>query len=153
MGKMFLLIVDAHSKWMEVAVVPSATTQSTIEKLWGMFATHGLPDILVSDNGTAFTSTEFMNFTKRNGIRHIRTVPYHPSSNGLVEKAVQTFKDAMKKANMDSIETMVSRFLFQYRITPHSATGMSPAELMMGRQLKSHLSLLLPDIAGRMVTK
>ena len=117
-----------------------------------MFAAHGLPDILVSDNGTAFTSTEFMTFTKRNGIRHIRTAPYHPSSNGQVERAVQTFKKTMKKTNTGSIETMVSRFLFHCRITPHSTTGVSPAELMMGRQLKSHLSLL-PDTAGRVATK
>ena len=128
MGKMFLLVVDTHSKWMEVAVVTSATTQSTIEKLRVMFATHGLPDILVSDNGTAFTSTEFMTFTKRNGIRHIRTAPYNPSSNGQVERAVQTFRETMKKTNTGSIETMVSRFLFHYRITPHSTTGVSPAD-------------------------
>eukprot|EP00731_Ephydatia_muelleri_P014454 Em0008g174a len=65
----------------------------TIRELRHLFATHGLPEIVVSDNGTAFSSTEFGCFMKHNGIRHIRCAPYHPSSNRLAERAVQTFKE------------------------------------------------------------
>ena len=82
-GKMLLVVVDAHSKWLDVAVVTSATSSITIGKLQGMFATHGIPDIIVSDNGTVFTSDEFETFMKLNGIRHIKSAPYHPSTNGL----------------------------------------------------------------------
>lgn len=57
MGKMFLVIVDSNFKWLEVRMVHSAT--STIQELRSVFATHGLPEIIVSDNGTAFTSNEF----------------------------------------------------------------------------------------------
>ena len=87
---MFLLVVDSHSKWIDAVVVSSATSQATIEKLRTIFATFGIPDVLVSNNGTSFTGTEFAAFTRQNGIRHIRTAPYHPSSNGQVERAVQT---------------------------------------------------------------
>ena len=90
---MLLVVVDAHSKWLDVAIVTSATSSITIEKLRGMFATHGIPDIIVSDNGTVFTSEEFETFMKLNGIRHIKTAPYHPSTNGLAECAVQTLKE------------------------------------------------------------
>ncbi|CAC5380501.1 Uncharacterized protein K02A2.6 [Mytilus coruscus] len=90
-GKMFLVCVDAHSKYMEVQVVNSATSATTIEKFRTVFATHGIPDTIVSDNGTPFTSEEFESFINRNGIRHIRVSPYQPSSNGLAERAVQTF--------------------------------------------------------------
>ena len=145
-GKM-LLVVDAHSKWLDVAIVTSATSSITIEKLRGMFATHGIPDIIVSDNGTVFTSEEFETFMKLNGIRHIKTAPYHPSTNGLVERAVQTLKENLKKSKAGSLETRISRFLFKYRMTPHTTTGISPAELLMGRQLRSHLSLLHPDFS------
>jgi hypothetical protein len=86
-GKMFLILVDAYSKWLEVDIDPSATTQNTIQKLRSIFVTHGLPEVLVTDNGTAFTSREFKEFTKRNGIQHLTTAPYHPSSNGLAERA------------------------------------------------------------------
>ena len=134
---------------MEVLIVSSATSSITIEKLRSIFATHGLPESIVSDNGTVFTSAEFQQFTDTNGIRHIRIAPYHPSSNGQVERAVQTFKEAMKKSSTDTLETRLSRFLFYYRITPHSTTGVSPAELLMGRKLRSHLTALIPNTAAR----
>ena len=94
---MYLVCVDAHSKYIEVQVVNSATSTATIEKLRMIFATHGIPDTIVSDNGTPLTSEEFETFTKKNGIRHIRISPYQPSFNGLVERAVQTFKEGFKK--------------------------------------------------------
>ena len=82
MGKMFLIVVDAYSKWLEVIPVNSPTSTTTIEKLRPIFATHGLPDKVISDNGTCFTSVEFVDFMRKNGIRHSTTAPYHPSSNG-----------------------------------------------------------------------
>jgi hypothetical protein len=85
---------------MEVQVVHSATSTATIEKLRMIFATNGIPDTIVSDNGTPFTSEEFESFTKKNGIRHIRISPYQPSSN------VQTFKEGFKKMKEGSIETI-----------------------------------------------
>ena len=94
-----------------------------------------------------FTSKEFQEFLTRNGIHHVRSAPYHPSSNGQAERAVQIFKKGMKRSTSDSLETRVSRFLFHYRTTPNTTTGHTPAELMMGRQLCSHLTLVRPSIA------
>ena len=112
LGKMFLIVVDAQSKWMDVVIVPSTASQCTITALHTIFATHGLPEIIVLDNGGAFTSELFQAFTKQNGIRHVRSAPYHPASNGLVERAVQTFKEAMKRSTTGDLETRLSRFLF-----------------------------------------
>ena len=75
---MILVVVDAYSKWIEAKVVHSATTQVTIEQLRGLFATHGLPETIVSDNGTCFTSAEFKQFVTRNNIQHITSPAYHP---------------------------------------------------------------------------
>ena len=96
-GKIFLVVIDAHSKWLEVVVVPSTSSINTIRVLRTMFATHGLPEVVVSDNGTAFTSGEFQEFLKKNGIQHLRSAPYHPSSNGLAERGVQILKEGLKK--------------------------------------------------------
>ena len=148
-GKMFLLMMDAHSKWMEVHSTNSATSTATIELLRKSFATLGLPEVVVSDNATAFTSSEFVEFLKRNGIRHVRTPPYHPASNGLAERAVQTFKEGFKRLQDGSINTRISRFLFKYRLTPHSSTGVSPAELMFGRKLRSQLDQIRPSLGER----
>ena len=111
-----------------------------------MFATHGIPDVVVSDNGTVSTSDEFETFMEFNGIRHGKSAPYHPATNGLAERAIQTLKESLKKSKTGSLETSISRFLFKNRITPHTTSGISPAELLMGRQLRSHLSLLHPDL-------
>ena len=94
---MFLLIADAHSKWIEIHATNSSTSSATIELLRKTFSSLGLPEVLVSDNATAFTSAEFSEFLQKNGICHVRTPPYHPASNGLVERAVQSFKEGMKR--------------------------------------------------------
>ena len=104
-GKMILAVVDAYSKWIEVKVVTSATTQVTIEQLRGLFAIHGLPETIVSDNVTCFTSAEFKQFVTRNNIQHITSPAYHPSSNGLAERAVQLVKRGLAKLKDGSMET------------------------------------------------
>ena len=98
LGKMFLVIVDAHSKWINAHIMPSITSTQTIEKLRIVFATHGLPRKVVTDNGSSFTSEEFRTFMANNGIVHVTTAPYHPSSNGLAERAVQTVKQGQKES-------------------------------------------------------
>ncbi|KAL7853111.1 hypothetical protein SRHO_G00188960 [Serrasalmus rhombeus] len=153
MGRMFLILVDAYSKWIDAYSVSSSTSAVTIECLRRSFSQHGIPEIIVSDNGTCFTSEQFQEFAEKNGIRHITTAPYHPSSNGLAERAVQTFKSLLKKMAGDSIETKMSRALFSYRITPQSTTGKSPAELLSGRKLRSTLDLIHPDFRNRVHDK
>lgn len=71
-----------------------STLQATIEKMRSKFATHSL---LITDNGTTFTSSEFEMFLKKNGIRQVANTPYHPATYGSVERAVQT-ETKMKKA-------------------------------------------------------
>ena len=113
------------------------------------FATFGIPETLVTDNGTNFTSAEFEEFLKSNGIHHTRTAPYHPASNGLAERAVQTFKSGMKKLTSGTLEARVARFLFNYRITPQTTTGVSPSELLFGRRLRCHLDVLHPNLEAK----
>lgn len=146
LGHMFLIICDAHSKWLEVKLMNKITASHTILALRDVFSTFGLPDTIVSDNGPTFTSIEFSNFLSHNGVKHITVAPYHPSSNGLAERSVQTFKNAMIKMN-GSVRERVFRFLTKYRCTPHSTTGLSPAELMLGRKFKTHLDLLHPSLS------
>ena len=151
-GKLFLVIIDAYSKWIDVQIVPSTSSEATIAKLRVIFSTFGLPEQIVSDNASGFTSTEFKLFLSENGIRHTLVSPYHPSSNGLAERAVQTFKSTVKKLE-GPMEVRLSKFLFKYRVSPQTTTGASPAELLMGRRLRTHLDLLHPDTANRVADK
>ena len=143
LGRTALILVDAHSKWLEVIQVSTPSSQQAIKAPRHIFSTHGLPEVLVSDNGSAFTSMDFATFVKS---RHIRCAPYHPA-NGQAERVVQTFKEAMKKmVTGRDLDTHLSRFLFQYRLIPHLTTGHFPAELMFGCKPRSHLDFLFLDV-------
>jgi len=106
---------------------------ATREMVRASFIMHGIPEVPVSDNGTVFTSQEFCRFLKTNGDRHISTASYHPASNGLAERAVQTLKGGQKKQPTASIDTKLSRWIFYFRTTPHTTTRIAPAKLLMGR--------------------
>ena len=67
-----------------------------------------------SDNGPQFISSEFQQFCKTNGIRHILVAAYHPKSNGLAERAVKIVKDGLKKMSDGTVEDWIARFLFAY---------------------------------------
>ena len=79
----------------KLLMMSSTTAQHTIETLLSIFSHFGLPEKLVLDNGAQFTSNEFAELMKGNGIKHILSSPYHPSSNGLAKRFIQTFKQAM----------------------------------------------------------
>ena len=68
-----------------------------------------------------------------NGIKHTFSAPYHPSTNGLAERVVQTFKQGLHEISQRTVAEKLTKFLFKYRITPYSTTGIPPAELLMGR--------------------
>ena len=88
-----------------------------------------------------------------NSIRHIKVVPYHPSSNELAERTVQVFTQGFYKSVRGTVSDCISRFLFQYQLTLHSTTGVSPAELLMGRRVCSKLDLLMPNTQSKVLEK
>lgn len=141
-NKMILVVVDAFSNWIEACVVKSASAFDTMEELRIMFARYGLPQCVVSDNGSHFTAGEFQEFFKNNGITHVYTAVYHPSSNGLVEKAVGTVKLGLRKTTNGTLFARLANILFAYRRSPVSGGTLSPAELFLGRPLRSRLNLL-----------
>ncbi|XP_012522081.3 uncharacterized protein K02A2.6-like [Monomorium pharaonis] len=146
---MFLIIMDAHTKWPEVYNMQADTTsKKVIEKLRDSFVRFGISEQIVSDNGRQFVSAEFQRFCKNNGIRHITSSAYHPRTNGEAERFVQTFKKAVYNAEGD-LTYRIQRFLFNYRCTPHSTTGAAPAELLTGRRPRSLFDLIKPDIHSR----
>ena len=91
---MFLVVIDAHSKWLEVHPVPTITAKvPCIQCLRTIFAQVGLPERVVTDSGPNFFNLEFMNFLCKNGVEHVMFALYHPATNGLVQRAVQIFKE------------------------------------------------------------
>lgn len=147
MNTYFLLIVDAHSKWLEVFQMYAITTSKTIKILREVFARFGLPATIVTDNGTQFTSGEFAEFIRANGIQHKYSAPYHPSTNGQVERYVQVVKNGLKAMANETgdLDQKLANLLMQHRKTPHPLTGASPAELMLKCAFRTRIDLIKID--------
>ncbi|XP_055307850.1 uncharacterized protein K02A2.6-like [Sitodiplosis mosellana] len=149
-GFMLFIVIDSFSKWVEVFKTKDITSAFVIAKLRETFCRYGLVDIIVSDNGRQFTSAEFQEFVKQNGINHIFTAPGNPSTNGQAENFVKTLKKSIvaninKHKNID-MDEVLNKFLFDYRITKHCTTNQSPSKIMFGREAKSRFSLMKPPL-------
>lgn len=154
-GVMYFVIVDSHSKWIEVEPMNSTTTEKTMDVLRSLFARYGLPKELVSDNGPQFTAAAFTEFMSTNGIRHSKSAPYHPATNGAAERVVQTLKNALRagKDDTSSINQRLAQFLLAYRTTPHSTTGVPPTDLFLKRSLRTRLDVMRPSLEDKVVAK
>jgi hypothetical protein len=110
-------------------------------------AQQGVPETIVSDNGTQFTSHELKEFCKANAVSYILSPPYHPQSNGRAERFVDTFKRGLLKLRGEGdVDKILDTFLLAYRMTPSATLPQQrcPAELLFGRKPQTTLDLLLP---------
>ena len=119
---------------------------------------YGIPESLRTDHGSGFDNEVMESLTKLLQVRHHRSTPYYPQSNGLVERLVQTFKNSLKWTIVDQLQDgdktspywahLVDSVLYAYRCTPYSTTGVSPATLLYGRELRlpSDPSVPLPAV-------
>ena len=148
LNRMYLVLVDAHTKWPEVIITNTTTSEWTVSALRSIFALFRIPEHLVSDNGTQFSSDFFQEFCSRNGIKHTFSAQYHPSTNGLAKRFVQSMKKALKTAKDEkcTIQCKLDKFLTKYRNVPHSTTGESLAFLMMGRSVRTRMDLFRPNL-------
>ena len=125
----------------------STTVEKTIDELCYLFATFGIPEMIVSDNGYQFTSEQFACFLAGNGIRHTHTPPYHPATNGLAERFIQSLKHGLK-ASLSSdlpLAEQLCNFLLTYRSAPHSTTGVTSSFLFINQEVRTRFDLLRPN--------
>lgn len=144
MNMYYFILVDAYTCWPEIHIVKDMTARNTITLLRKIFASFGLPRVLVSDNTKTFVCYEFKRFLQENGIIYKLSAPYHPATNGLAERYVQTFKQTLRalRGSEPELQNQLSKFLLHYRKTPHSVTGISPAYLMFNRDIRTRLDFL-----------
>jgi hypothetical protein len=143
-GEQYCLVVDYYSKFPEIVKLGKhSTSQAVITALKSIFSRHGIPRILVSDNGPCYASAEFRKFVSDWEFVHITSSPKYPRSNGMAERYVQTIKNLLMKARDPYLA------MLEYRTTPVDDIGLSPAQLLMSRRLNAkiptHASLLKPE--------
>lgn len=134
----YLLTVDYFSKWPEIAKLETTTAKCVITHVKSQMAKYGIPDVVVSDNGPQFACHEFKEFTRQYQFEHVTTSPYYPQSNGQTERMVQTIKNLLKKSNDPYLA------LLEYRNTQIDGVGLSPAQMFLGRRLKTTIPTALP---------
>ena len=118
----------------------STTSGGVVEALKAIIARHGIPETVISDNGPQYASEEFAKFAVEYIFNHITSSPHFPQSNGHVERSVQTVKNLLVKSQDPYLAILM------YRSTPLPWCGLSPAELLMGRRLRTNLPLVLDHL-------
>ena len=121
-----------------------ATATQTVEAMRRTVSFHGIPHKLVTDSGPQFFEHEIEEFIRAIDIRHQRTPPYNSASNGQVEKLVQELIKSFKTKPVGRfVSHQISLFLLKYRTTPNCTIRKTPAEMLMKRELRTKLTLLV----------
>ena len=85
----YLVAVDYHSRFFEVAKLQRTDSESIIEQLNSFFARHGIPEVVMSDKGPQYAAETFRQFVDKYGFIHVTRSPRYPQSNGEAERAVK----------------------------------------------------------------
>lgn len=143
-SKTFFLLVDSYSKWVEVALMNRTTAEDVVKVLKNIFLRFGDPKVIVSDNGPPFNSEELDKFCQESMIKLIHSPPYHPQSNRLAERWVQTIKAVFKKnLTGNYTDSKVQEVLKLLRNTP--TNGSVPSHMVFGYKPRTNFEKLLPD--------
>ncbi|UYV76586.1 K02A2.6-like, partial [Cordylochernes scorpioides] len=144
-NKWYLVVIDYYSRFPEIIQLDRLTANVVVRSCKSIFARHGIPETVVSVNGTQFgAAREFANFARQYGFTHVTSSPRFPQSNGMAEAGVKIAKLILKK-NQDP-----SLGLLEYRSTPLE-NGYSPAELLMGRKLRTTLPIAPENLNPKLV--
>ena len=147
-GEDYLLIVDSYSHYIAIAKLSTTSSKAIVESTKSVFAQHGIPTTVKSDNGPQFTAAEYKEFSKSWGFKHVTVSPHYPQANGLAEKSVHVIKQLLKKATADKRDPYLS--LLEYRNTAVNNIG-SPAQLTMNRRLNSVLPCTPQQLAPQII--
>ena len=139
-----LVAIDRYSRYPEVEIVPPTKASLVIPRLDKMFATHGIPEVIKSDNGPPFSGEEYTRYLKALGNNPKFSTPYWPQGNAEVERFMQPLGKAIKTAHAQGKpwKQELNKFLLQYRTAPHTTTKTPPAELLFNRMVKGKLPLM-----------
>ena len=146
-GYYFHVLIDTYSKWPEVSVTKSTEFERLFPALDQSFACHGYPDLVIHDGGPPYNSHNWKEYAKRCGFETSLCTPEHPQANGQAEKfmsSIVKLTHAIIAEGKDPKKEIYT-FLMNYRNTPHSSTGQTPASLMMNRGIKTKIPTMLAE--------
>ena len=138
-GEYILVVIDAYTRYPEIAIVKSTSASTTINHLSRIFATHGLPSRVITDNGPPFNSRELKDYMDENGISFTPITPLWPQANAEAENFNKVLEKTIRTAQIEGRDWKreLYRFLLNYRATPHITTKHSPAKLLFNREIRT----------------
>ena len=144
-GESILGIIDACSRWAELHIIRSTVSLNIVNKLHKTFTVPGFPEEIVTDNAPNLKSVNVAEYCNQYAIKHTKACPYWPQGNAEIERFYRTLGKAIRTMTAEGKDwrTSLDYFLFQYRSTPHSTTKESPAKLLMGRELRGKLPVVV----------
>ena len=131
----YLIVVDYYSRYMEIIHLPNMTTKTLILKFKRLFCRLGSPHELRTDNQLCFMSAEFNAFSQEFNFKHTTSSPHFSQSNGTAERYVGIAKSILKQQDPE-------KALMLYLATPHTATGVSPSQLLFNRPMRTFIPSL-----------
>jgi len=136
--------IDLVTRWPEAVPIRTTTSKAIINQLTTMFTHNGFPKAIVSDNGPQFVGKTFSRWLGKNGINHVKSSPYHPQGNGVVERLHRTLKAIITKTTQVKVNwaSVVPMALYFIRCVPSEATGLSPFLAKLGWKPSTPLSVL-----------
>ena len=142
--KYLLTLMDLYSKYPEAIPLKRVDNEAVLEALLEVISRHGIPEAILTDQGSVFMSRLTKAVCNTLGIQQIRTSPYHPQSDGALERWHACLKGMLKRSEVDlkNWDKHLKYLLFAYRDTPHIVTGFSPFSLLFGRDVKGPLGLV-----------
>lgn len=145
-----LVIVDGFTKFVFAKPVRNTKTQSAIRVLEEIFYTFRVPDRIISDRGTCFTSHAFKRFCLDKGVKHILNAVASPRSNGQVERYNRTILNSLTAQNLNRDERewddTVGKVQWGLNNTNHKTTGRTPSEMMFGTCMDSEMNPRLNEV-------
>ena len=143
-NKYILTMMCLFTKYPEAIPLRRVDNQTVLEAMIEIFSRHGLPKTILTDQGSVFMSKLTGQLWELLGVQRVRTSPYHPQSDGALERWHACLKGMLKRTDTDLKywDRHLKYLLFVYRDTPHCVTGFSPFTLLFGRQVKGPLDLL-----------
>jgi len=148
-GETLLGVIDSGSRWPEIFILRDTSATTINKHLQYLFSNFGIPKQITSDNGPQFISKEFAKFCSEWSIHHRKITPYYPQANAEIERFFRTILKIIKASVAEGTDfvSAIRKFLLTYRNTPHCTTGVSPAKLLIGRNLSDKIFSFTPRMS------
>ena len=147
-GDYIMVVIDDYTRYPVIEILTSITANAIVPRLDRIFAMFGIPSICRTDNGPPFNGQDFADFAESMVFKHRKVTPLHPEANGHAEKFMQPLKKAIQTAHAEgsNFKNEINKFIRNYVATPHFTTGVSPAEMMFSRKIKTKLPEFAPKL-------